>query len=115
VANYYGAEYGAQAVFKLVEEGRTIDASNDCGQLIASVMPVQPTDVSRTLEKLNDILYRAIPELVMAADEAAFEAVQARVIKDLEAAGAAEAWEWCSTEYYKAREEILPIFEAVTW
>ena len=115
VAKYYDAPYGAKACYRLVEEGKTIDASNDAGQLIASAMPAQPTDISRGLEKLNDILYRAIPELVMAKDDAEFKAIQDRVLKDLADAGEAEVWEWCSTEYNKARERILPIFESVNW
>jgi len=92
-----------------------IDMSNDCAQLISSYMPSRPTDVNRIIEKINDILYRAIPELVMAKDKAEFAAIQAQVLKDLADAGEAEAWAWIQEEYAKASAVVRPIFEQCEW
>ena len=110
MADYYGVSYPSLAIGAYVESGDTIDLSTNMGELVASAMSVMPTDVSRILEKCNDILYRAIPELVMASTEAEFQAVQARVLDDVAAAGEAEAWAWCSSEYNSAKEIVEPIF-----
>jgi len=115
LAEHYGVEYATQASMKLVEEGKTIDMSNDSAQLIASAMNAMPTDISRIVEKCNDCLYRSVPELIMAKDEAEFKAIQERVLKELADVGEAEAWEWCLAEYETAKERILPIFEANAW
>lgn len=115
VADYYGVDYPSQLMWQKVEAGEMISLENDCVQLIASCMPAMPTDIARIKEKINDILYRAIPDLVKAKDQAEFDAVQARVLKDLEDAGEPDAWEWVSTEYNKAKDVVMPIFETCPW
>lgn len=112
---YYGVMYPSAAAVKLVEEGKTIDLRNDFGQLCATAMSTMPTDVQRILEKCNDIIYRAIPKLVMAADDAEFSQIQTQVLDDLAAVGEADAWEWCSNEYNTAREKVAPIFAEIDW
>ena len=112
---FYGVQYPSQAFLPYVEDGRCIDLSNDCGQLVATAMPSMPTDVARILEKCNNIIYRAIPKLVMAENDEEFNKIQVQVLDDLKAAGEADAWAWCQTEYNAAFEKIAPIFAAITW
>lgn len=112
---FYGVQYPSQAFLPYVEDGRCIDLSNDCGQLVATAMPSMPTDVARILEKCNDIIYRAIPKLVMAENDEEFNKIQVQVLDDLKAAGEADAWAWCQTEYNAAFEKVAPIFAAITW
>lgn len=115
VAEHYDVMYPGQAATALVDSGETIDLRNDCGQLTRTAMPSMPTDISRILEKCNDILYRGIPNLVMAATDEEFANVQAQILSDLEAAGEPDAWEWCYENYNSAREIVLPIFESTNW
>ena len=115
VSEYYGVQYVSQHGTKMVAAGEAVDMSNDCAQLIASFMPSRPTDVDRIIEKCNDVLYRALPKLVQAKDQAEFDAIQAQVLKDLAEAGVEDAWTWIKAEYDKAYAEIRPIFEACTW
>jgi len=115
IAEHYGVSYPTQAGVKLVEEGKATDMSNDSAQLIASYMPSRPTDISRIIENINNILYKAVPKLVMAKDDAEFAAVQQQVLKDLADAGEADAWNWVETEYEKAAAVVRPIFEACEW
>ena len=111
VAEYYGVQYPSQAAVALVEAGKTIDLSDDCGQLVATAMEAQPTDIARILEKCNEVIYRAIPKLVMAASEAEYAKVQEEVLAELAAAGEADAWAWCLEAYNSAREIVYPIFK----
>lgn len=110
MADFYGVDYPSATMKPYLESGEVINLDENMGELVASVMAVIPTDVARIMEKCNDILYRAIPKLVMAASEAEFETVQAQVMKDLADAGEADAWAWCETEYNTAKAQVEPIF-----
>lgn len=115
MAETWDVAYPSKAYVELVEAGKTVDMSQDSAQLIATYMPSQPTDVARIIEKCNDILYRAIPKLVMAKDDAEFAAIQAEVLKELADAGEQEAWKWISEEYAKAYDLVRPIFDTTQW
>ncbi len=115
MADYYEVSYPSQATMKLVEAGKAIDLSNDFGQLVRAAMPATTTDVNRGIEKINDVLYRAIPKLVKAKNQAEFDAVQAQVLKDLKDAGEPEVWNWVKTEHAKAFAKVQPIFEKCEW
>lgn len=109
---FYGVEYPSQASLKHVESGEAVNLSGDYGQLVSMGASSVPLDVSRIVTKCNDILYRALPRLVMAEDAETFEAVRAQVLADLENAGEATAWEWYLDAYNASREIVSPIFEA---
>lgn len=110
VAEYYGVTVPAEAGYKYVESGDTVDWSNTYGtELLAGAMTAIPTDISRILEKCNDILYRNIADLVMAETQEEFEALRASILEELTAADEASAWAWCSAEFDKAIETIKPI------
>lgn len=108
---YYDVIYPSQVATKLVEEGKTIDLRKDMGQLIATAMEPLPSDILRILEKCNNVIYTAIPNLVMAETEEEFLKVQSQVLKDLENVDEATAWKWCLNEYNRAKAIVEPIFD----
>ncbi|MDL2327272.1 hypothetical protein LJC64_01225 [Ruminococcaceae bacterium OttesenSCG-928-A11] len=109
VADHFGVQYPGQATYQLSQQGRAVDMSNAKGEQIALGLEAMPNDIARIVEKCNDIVYRAIPSLVMAGSQAEFDAVQRQVFSDLEAAGEATAWDWCLQTYTRARDLIEPI------
>ena len=110
VSDYYGVACVPRAQQKLVEEGRTFDSSYDCGQAISAGIGNLPLDIKRILDTCNDIFYRAMPKLVMAQSYEEFQKVQADVLKQIEEADEATAWEWVSEAYAASRAIVEPIF-----
>lgn len=109
-AAFYGVASPSELQMQKVDEGY-ISLINDYGQMVATGISEIPTDIKRILDSCSDIAYRAIPELVMAKDEAEFAAVQARVLKDLDAAGEPTAWAWCEEAFNETKAQMQPIFE----
>ena len=101
--------YPSQARQKLVDEGKIIDHSHNFSQLVAVAREPIPTDILRILTKCNDVVYTAVPKLVMAATEEEFNAIQEQVLADLEKAGEPEAWAWASEAQAKAHSLVDPI------
>ena len=108
-SDYYGVSYPSQARQKLVEEGKIIDHSHNFSQLVAVAREPIPTDILRILTKCNDVVYTAVPKLVMAANQEEFDAIQEQVLADLEKAGEPEAWAWASEAQAKAHSLVDPI------
>lgn len=108
-SDYYGVSYPSQARQKLVEEGKIIDHSHNFSQLVAVAREPIPTDILRILTKCNDVVYTAVPKLVMAATQEEFNAIQEQVLADLEKAGEPEAWAWASEAQAKAHSLVDPI------
>lgn len=110
-AEYFGYSCPSEYTMSFVNEGKTISLIGDYGQMIASGIGEIPMDIKRIMDACSDIAYRALPELVMAATEEEFLAVQARVMKDLEDAGEPVAWEWSENAFNTVKAEMQPIFE----
>jgi len=110
LSDYYNVSYPSQASVAFVEKGLTVDMSNCFSELIASAMTDMPTDIRRILEKCNDILYRAVPNLVRAKTGSEFKAIQDQVLKDLAAANEETAWKWCSETFKNAKNRVSPYF-----
>ena len=106
---FYGVQYPSQARQKLLEEGLIIDHSHNFSQLTAIAREPIPADILRILTKCNDVMYAAIPDLVMAESGEAFEAVQARVLDDLQKVNEPEAWAWLTEAQAAAHELVDPI------
>jgi hypothetical protein len=111
ISNYYGVSYPSQAFMKLVDAGVTIDHKTNYSQTVAIAREEMPADIARILTKCNDIYYNAMPELIMAKDDAEFAAIQAEIIEKVGSVGEATAWEWCSKTHQSARDIIKPIYE----
>jgi hypothetical protein len=109
--DHYGVSYMGEAQQKLVEEGKTIDMSNDRGQAISSGVSEIPTDIKRIMDNLNDICERAMPELVMAESDEAFAAVQAKVLANLDEAGIDTAWAWAQQAWAESKTKVDVVFK----
>ena len=110
-SEHYGVQYPAQALMNLVEEGKTIDLSGECGQFVASGIPAMPDDIKRITTTCKEIIYKSVAKLVTAPTEEEFAKVQAEVLAELEEAGEPVAWEWCSKHYNESKDKVWPIFE----
>ncbi len=108
----YGVSYPTEILCQYVEEGRTIDMSNDYGQTIAAGVSNVPMDIKRIMDACNDILYRAMPRLVMAESDEAFAAIQAEVFAQLKEAGEETAWTWCLSAWNESKAAVEPLFLA---
>jgi ABC-type glycerol-3-phosphate transport system substrate-binding protein len=100
---FYGVSYHAEATQRLVDAGRTYSFNKDFVQPIAAGLSDAPMDITRIVQNLNNILERAAPRLITAANDAAFQAEQNRVLEELRAAGEPKAWEWVRTTYNKTK------------
>ncbi len=109
VADHYKVLYPGQSTYKLATEGKAVGMDNALGEQIALGLEPMPSDISRVVEKCNDILYRAIPHLVMAKSQDEFNTTQQKVFKDLQSAGEDKVWIWCQENYNRAKDIIEPI------
>lgn len=108
-SEYYGVAYPSLARQKLVDEGLIINHSHNFSQTTALAREPIPTDILRILTRINDIMYRAIPNLVTAQTEEAFAAAQADVLQQLADADEATAWEWAQQAQAAAHEKVDPV------
>lgn len=108
---YYNVVYPGQALVDLVTAGKTIDLSSDYAQTVSVGVNNIPLDIKRIMDACNDIMYRAMPKLVMAESDEAYAAVQQEVFQDLKDAGEEQAWAWCNENYNKVRDQVKPIFD----
>lgn len=69
------------------------DFRNSAEQIVAGIGEV-PMDIQRIMATVDDIMYTAMPSLIMAADEEEFNAIRDTVLEDIEAAGEPTAWAW---------------------
>ncbi|MDO4741525.1 MAG: hypothetical protein Q4A66_12735, partial [Eubacteriales bacterium] len=108
-SEHYGVAYPSLARQQLVDEGKIINHSINYSQLTATAREPIPSDILRILTKCNDIVYRAIPDLVTAETQEEFDAVQAKVLADLESAGEPEAWAWMCEAQAAAHAKVDPV------
>lgn len=93
-ADFYGVKYPSQVHYNMVKEGKAVNQSGNQAQAVQLGMAVCPDDIIRIDARMEEIVVRAIPGLVNAADEAAFTAAQEALINELKSAGADESWAW---------------------
>lgn len=72
----------------------TQDFLHDAKSLIVSSIIDIPMDIKRTLETCNDIMYTAMPKLIMAENDEEFAAIRDEVLKELADVNEEAAWEW---------------------
>jgi hypothetical protein len=108
-SNFYGVAYPSAAMLRNVENNRTIDMRMDFVQLISSGMTDVPRDIERIILELNNIVYRALPRLITAESDTAYQNVQRQVLDELRAAGEPQAWEWVRTNYNKYKNMAMPV------
>ncbi len=99
LAQTYGVELWADA-FNSVEGGK--DFRNSAEGLSGAIADM-PLDMQRILESCNDVLYSAMPMLIMAESDEEFAAVQEEVLAEVASLGEADAWEWYQVEWKNAQ------------
>lgn len=99
IAETYGVELWSDA-YNSVEGG--YDFRNSAEGLAGGLADM-PLDMQRTLESCNDVLYTAMPMLIMAETEEEFAAVQEEVLAEVASLGEAEVWEWYQAEWENAK------------
>lgn len=100
-----GVSYPAEYARKRVEAGICIDNST-YDQRFSAVMPSVPQDVTRIDGNVNEIVMSALPGLVQAADDAAFEAARDQLIADVKAANMEQSLKWWQESVKTALEQV---------
>lgn len=103
---HYGVSYPAEAYIKHEEAGR-VKTVKDLPNDISNAMPGMPEDIKRMYDKLEEMVIKGIPEIVLKAkDDADYKARQQQLIDELKAAGADKWFDW----YDKAFQEVKALF-----
>jgi len=101
---YFGVDYPAQVFSAKVQEGTAIDASS-LNFALLNYMSGAPEDIMRIDTNLEAIAVRAVPELVTAESEEAFEELKAQYIAELNEAGAEESREYWADKHASICEQ----------
>lgn len=91
----------------------TQDFLHDAKSLIVSSIIDIPMDVKRTLETCNDIMYAAMPELIMAESDESFEELREKVLAELAEAGEEAAWEWYEEAWQAPMEQANATIDSI--
>lgn len=105
-ADFYGVKYPSQVHYNMVKEGKAVNQSGNQTQAVQLGLSVRPDEIIRIDSRLEEMVNRAIPELVNAADQDAFEAARDALIADLKNAGADESWNWWNENWNGTLAEI---------
>jgi putative aldouronate transport system substrate-binding protein len=102
---HYGISYPNEKFVKLVEEGKCWDASKiyyDAGPMVGTI----PDEITMIETNIRKILVRKVPDLILAKDQATYDAIKAQVLADIKAADSQKAEDWWNAAYQKAVEFI---------
>ena len=95
---------------KLVEEGKAFDKSaGTMAQDVIALMPGIPADISRIDTRCTDIMIKAIPNLVLAEDQAAFDRIKEETLAELEAADIQTSIDWWSAQEKDIKEYLQTV------
>lgn len=97
----------------IIDAGDTTTLVGERGLLVTMGITDIPLDVQRVMTNCNDILFQYVAELIMAESKEEFDSIAADCLGDLEAAGEADAWAWCTEAYDASFKVVNPIFEAL--
>ncbi|WP_308639417.1 extracellular solute-binding protein [Paenibacillus silvisoli] len=96
---HYGVTYPAEAYKRLVEQGKVKTLAN-IPQDVLSAMPSQPDDIKRILTKVDELLLKGMPVVVLGSDnDLAFKANRQALIDKLIEAGANTYFDWYKRSY----------------
>ncbi|NLG23729.1 MAG: hypothetical protein GX558_00110, partial [Clostridiales bacterium] len=108
-SDFFKVKYPSEVHYNLVKEGKAINQANNATQAIQLGMAARPADIERIDARLEEIVNRAIPNLVNAESDDAFAAAQDQLIADLKGAEAETAWDWWSTNWNEVRTRVMEI------
>jgi hypothetical protein len=93
-ADFYGVKYPSEVHYNLVKEGKAVNQSNNKTQAVQLGLAQRPDDINRIDARIDEIVNRAIPAIVNAETDEAFQAAKDKLISDLKGAEAETAWQW---------------------
>lgn len=94
--------YGVDFWYDAFVKAGVKDFRNSAEQISAAITDV-PMDIQRILSTCDDILYTAMPSLIMAESDEEFASIRDEVLAELESAGQEEAWAWYSEQWEAPR------------
>ncbi|SEO94343.1 extracellular solute-binding protein [Paenibacillus sp. OV219] len=93
-SDYYGVPYPA-AAYKKYEDSGQVKSLNSMPQDVQAAMPQVPDDMKRIQTKLDDLITKGIPDIVLhAKNDADYKGRQQKLIDKLNKAGADEFYQW---------------------
>lgn len=104
--NHYQVELPVDVHKNMVKNGKAMDKRDELPN-IAACMPPIPDDISTIDGRCTEIVTKAIPKIVLAADASGFDAARATLLADLKAAGADESWTWWQENWNAGRNYIV--------
>ena len=109
-SEHYGVEVPAEAARNLIAEGKAYDFSEGTlAKDILSLIPATPADISRIDTRCTDIMIKAIPNLVLAADHAEDDRIKEESLAELEAADIQTSIEWWITQSEEIRDFLKSV------
>lgn len=92
-AQFYGVELPFDVSEKMVAEGKATDQSIYMRALVG-LLGTPPTEITRIDNNCTEIFKRTLPDLVLAADQATFDATKESLLTELYNAGIQESMDW---------------------
>lgn len=109
---HYGVEVPVQASRKLVAEGKAYDkTAGTLASDIGSLLPSIPADISRIDTRCLDIMIKAIPSLILAENQEAFDSIKQETLDELEAADIQTSIEWWSAQEKEIKEYLQSVVQ----
>ncbi|MBS4828870.1 MAG: hypothetical protein KH128_07320 [Firmicutes bacterium] len=102
---YYNCDYPYQAFENKIKEGKIKDFS-DYDYEWRMVIDIEPEEIKMISAKIDDIVNKGQPKLILAKDDAEFESVKAQMIEDIYDAGYETYMEWWKPQMEGAFEKI---------
>ncbi|MBO7742664.1 extracellular solute-binding protein [Paenibacillus sp. MWE-103] len=103
---HYGVAYPAEAYKRLAEQGK-VKTLDHVPQDILNAMPPKPDDIIRIQAKLDELLVKGMPAVVLgSANETAFAANKAALIAQLNEAGAGTYFAWFQSAFEEAKARL---------
>lgn len=109
--------YGVDFWYDAFINAGAVDFSHDISEPLGGSITDVPAEIKRTVETCNDILYTAMPSLIMAETDEEFAQIREETLAELAAANENDAWEWYSeawnsylgmfTDYLNTQLEVL--------
>ncbi|WP_391574592.1 hypothetical protein, partial [Cohnella sp.] len=91
---------------KLMKEGKAFDQSNQMTE-IPNVLPQTPDDIKRIDAKLDDIMMKGMPKVILSKSDEEYEKIKNDILGQLEKAGAATSFDWWKKAWDDAKATVI--------
>ncbi|QNK58616.1 hypothetical protein [Paenibacillus sp. PAMC21692] len=104
-SSHYGVDMPYQVHEKLMKEGKAFDQSNQMIE-ISNVLPQTPDDITRIDAKLDDIMMKGMPKVILSKSDEDYEKNMNDILKQLESAGAETSFAWWKKAWDDAKATV---------